>query len=293
MDFDEYQTAAKRTDTLPLKDDEKFYFLLLGLSDEVGQIDSLVKKFMRHDIAVHAKRNDIISRLGDALWYVAMIADHLDTRFSDVAEQNVKFLERRWKQDQDTLFSARREFHSDDNEKLPDHLEFVFERREEGGVVKMRLTLRGHGQVGDVVDDNEYKEDYYRFHDVIHIGLMACLRWSPVFRKLLAKKRKHDETTDRVEDGAKARDIEEALSRLIFQYFEQNDFLDGATSVDTNFLRGLRTLSGDREITWVTEKQWEEVMMQSAAVIRQMIKAKEGVLVADLKEGRIEFKPSA
>ena len=44
---------------------------------------------------------------------------------------------------------------------------------------------------------------------------MACLRWSPVFRKLLAKKRKHDATTDRVEDGAKARDIEEALNRLM------------------------------------------------------------------------------
>ena len=36
-----------------------------------------------------------------------------------------------------------------------------------------------------------------------------------MFRKLLAKKRKHDATTDRVEDGAKARDIEEALNRLM------------------------------------------------------------------------------
>jgi hypothetical protein len=155
----------------------------------------------------------------------------------------------------------------------------------------MRLSLDGKA-IGDVVDDNEYTENYYRFHDVIHISGMACLKWSPFFRKFLGLKRKHDMDTDRVEDGARARDIEEALSIVIFQYFEQNDFLKGATSVDTNFLRSLRAFSGLREISWVTEKQWEETMMEAAAAIRQIIAAKEGFVVADMRAGTVSFRPN-
>src|ERR1700680_2167990 len=189
----------------------------------------------------------------------------------------------------DSFFSSRQEFYSADNERLPDRLEFLFERVEGSDLVKMRLSTAIHGQVGDVVDDNEYREDHYRFHDAIHIALMACLRWSPVFRKLLVKKRKSNPEADRVENGAKARDIEEALSRMIFRYFEQNNFLEGATSVDTNFLRDLCTFSGEREVSWVTERQWEDTMMQAAAVMRQMIKARQGILIADIRAGKIEF----
>lgn len=293
MQFDEFQQAARRTDSIPLSGDEKLNFLLMGLTDEVGQISGLIKKFMRNDIAVEGKINDLASRLGDVLWYVAICADHLGTSMSKLAEDNLAFINRRWTHPQDSLFSTRREFLSADGEKLPDRLEFFFERQVVEGIVKMRLSLPGYGQVGDVVDDNEYKEDHYRFHDIIHIGMMACLRWSPVFRKLLSKKRKNDSTIDRVEDGAKARDIEEALSVLIFDYFEQNDFLESATSIDTNFLCGLRTIAGKREIAGITEKQWEDLMMQSARAIREMIKAKQGVLIADLSGGRVEFKPTA
>jgi NTP pyrophosphatase (non-canonical NTP hydrolase) len=94
MDFDEYQTTAKRTDSVPLEGDEKLHFLLLGLTDELGQIAGLVKKFMRHDIAALTKRNDVVSRLGDALWYMALIADHMGTSLSNVAEHNLRFF---WK----------------------------------------------------------------------------------------------------------------------------------------------------------------------------------------------------
>jgi hypothetical protein len=292
MDFDDYQRVGRQTDTIPLEGNEKLHFLLLGLTDELGQIAGLVKKFMRHDIAVQAKRNDVISRLGDALWYMARIADELGTGLSAIAEENLHFLERRWLPNPDSLFHSRREYLSDKAESLPDRLEFLLERREEDGIPKMRLSLDGKN-VGDTVDDNEYVENYYRFHDIIHISCMACLRWSPFFRKFLNLKRRHDTDTDRVEDGARARDIEEALSIVIFQYFENNDFLKGATSVDTSFLRSLRAFSGLREISWVTEREWEDMMMKAAAAIRQIISAKEGFVVADMKAGTVTFRPIA
>jgi NTP pyrophosphatase (non-canonical NTP hydrolase) len=298
MDLDQYQAAARKTDSVPQMrgGDEKLHFLLHGLVDEVGQVASLVKKCMRQDIEISERKQELVSRLGDALWYVSAIATHLDVSLSEIADNNLAFLQERWTKQPVHLFSPQREFLSQEGERFPPRLEFIFERCEEKGIVKMRLATADGLQVGDVVDDNEYKEDFYRFHDVIHIGLMACFRWSPVFRKLLGIKRKSDSTTDRVEDGAKARDIEEAMSRLIFLYFEQNDFLEGATSVDTSFLRLLRLFSGEREIGWVTGKEWQDLMLQTASAIRGMIAAskegKGGNLIADMDLGTIAFKPN-
>jgi uncharacterized membrane protein len=86
------------------------------------------------------------------------------------------------------------------------------------------------------------------------------------------------------------------MSRLIFLYFEHNRFLEGATSVDTLFLKQLRLFSGEREIGWVTGKEWQDMMLQTAAAIRGMIaasrKGKGGVLVADMNQGSVEFKPA-
>lgn len=295
MEMDDYQQAAKTTDRVPTNvvGDKKLRFLILGLVDEIGQISGIAKKDLRHGTSAADSTDKIMHRLGDALWYLTLIADHLGINLSEVANRNLEFLQRRWNQQPDSFFSSRREFYSSDNERLPDKLEFLFERVDDTEVVQMRLSTPLFGQIGDVVDDNEYREDNYRFHDVIHIALMACLRWSPVFRKLLARKRKSNTTVDRVEDGAKARDIEEALSRMIFMYFQQNSFLESAASVDTNFLRDLRIFSGEREVSWVTESQWEDAMMQAAAAMRQMIKAKNGVLLADIGLGRIEFRPTA
>ncbi len=297
MNFDEYQAGAKQTDTLPLDDQEKLHFLVHGLVDEVGKFASLLKKCMRQDIEIGTQKPEFISRLGDVLWYVAAIASHLDVTLTEVAETNLEFVKERWTVQPNVLFSPGREFLSQPAEQFPDHLEFTFERHEEGGIVKMKLLLPDGQQVGDIVDDNEYREDFYRFHDVIHIGFMAAFRWSPVFRKLLGLKRKSDPTTDRVEDGAKARDIEEAMSRLIFLYFEHNDFLEHATSVDTSFLKQLRLFSGEREIGWVTGRGWQDMMLQTAAAIRGMIAASKqgngGKLIADMNARTVEFRPTA
>lgn len=296
MTLDEYQAAAKGTDSVPLEGDEKLHFLLHGLVDEVGQFASLLKKCMRHDIEIDRQKPEFISRLGDALWYVAAIASKLGVPLSEVAQKNLTFLQDRWTSEPMPLFSPRQEPLSQPHERFPDRLEFTFERCEEGGITKMRLLLNGK-QIGDVVDDNEYREDFYRLHDVIHIAFMACLRWSPAFRNILKLKRKSDAQTDRVEDGAKARDIEEAMSRLIFLYYEQNNFLEGATSIDTSFIKQLRLFSGQREIEWVTEKQWQDLMLHAAVALRGMIAAskegRSGRLIADMSAGTVEFRPSA
>jgi hypothetical protein len=73
--------------------------------------------------------------------------------------------------------------------------------------------------------------------------------------------------------------------------------LEGATSVDTSFLKLLRLFSGEREIGWVTGKEWQDLMFQTAAAIRGMIGASKqgngGKLIADMNAGTVEFRPTA
>jgi hypothetical protein len=48
----------------------------------------------------------------------------------------------------------------------------------------------GGKPLGDDLTDNAYVDDGYRFHDVIHLALIAHLGWSPVVRGLMRRKRK-------------------------------------------------------------------------------------------------------
>ena len=52
-----------------------------------------------------------------------------------------------------------------------------------------RMFLDGR-QLGDDLRDNVENEDGYRYHDVFHLACVAKLRWSPVMRKLMNRKRK-------------------------------------------------------------------------------------------------------
>jgi NTP pyrophosphatase (non-canonical NTP hydrolase) len=91
MDLDQYQSDARKTDSVPhLKGGhEKLHFLLHGLVDEVGQFASLIKKCMRQDIDISEQKAELVSRLGDALWYVAAIASYLDVPLSECLSENI------------------------------------------------------------------------------------------------------------------------------------------------------------------------------------------------------------
>ncbi|MET7281854.1 nucleoside triphosphate pyrophosphohydrolase family protein [Kribbella sp. NPDC005582] len=85
-----YQQAALRTAAPKEKKNELFH-LLLGLVGETGEIAEKAKKivrdrdsdFTRWDVA------DLTAELGDVLWYLAVIADHFDVPFDDVAQRNI------------------------------------------------------------------------------------------------------------------------------------------------------------------------------------------------------------
>lgn len=92
MDFDEYQTLAKRTANFAGKTDEyALMYLCLGLAGETGEVIEKMKKVVRNDggVVSDEKREDIKRELGDVLWYASQLADRLGIPFNTVAEANI------------------------------------------------------------------------------------------------------------------------------------------------------------------------------------------------------------
>jgi len=90
MTFDEYQQAALRTAPPADKKNELFH-LVLGLVGESGEIAEKVKKWVRDqnsDMSL-LDRADLKKELGDVLWYIAVLADHLGIKLEDVMSTNV------------------------------------------------------------------------------------------------------------------------------------------------------------------------------------------------------------
>ena len=85
LTLDQYQQQAKATAVYPeVKADQ---YLIAGLAGEVGELASIFAQHWRGDGDLnhdHAR-----AELGDVLWFVAMLAEWLDTDLSEVAQGNL------------------------------------------------------------------------------------------------------------------------------------------------------------------------------------------------------------
>lgn len=84
--MNEYQKLAMKTAIFPT--DMGVYYATLGLAGEAGEIANKVKKFIRDGHSVD-KEKELISELGDVLWYVAAVADVIGVSLEDVAKDNM------------------------------------------------------------------------------------------------------------------------------------------------------------------------------------------------------------
>src|SRR6202008_3224538 len=102
-----------------------------------------------------------------------------------------------------------------ENERLPRQLRVVLKAEERTGGRWIAETIVGDNKVGDHLTDNAYVRDGYQFHDTFHFAFAAVLGWSPITRWLLNRKRKSRPDVDEVEDGARAKAAEEAISLFV------------------------------------------------------------------------------
>lgn len=315
MKFDEYQNSAKFTAKMDLQSPEGRVELVLGLSSEAGSVANIYKKMVRDGVSLTTQRASLYEELGDVLWYVAMVAESMKISLSDVAEKNLLRIEDRHHAIVKNLSSDYPHTFDDQypaQEQLPQRSLFHLQHVDgQNGMPHVRFTIEGaspnafpdgdfvkdstkfgftYGKpIGSVVNDNSSQADGYRFHDAVHLAFMAVLGWSPVMRGLLRLKRKSDPEIDRVQDGARARDLEEALSAVLkAMSFSRNDFRS-KEDIDDEVRDVIRRVVSGLEVTSVPIWLWVEAIHQGYSAMAQLQHNQGGWIIADRKLRQIKF----
>ncbi|MDO8589240.1 MAG: MazG nucleotide pyrophosphohydrolase domain-containing protein [Armatimonadota bacterium] len=306
MNLEEYQRRAGETDQNAKAHDStqvsqiaqnSDVIPLLGLVGEVGALLGEYKKLLR-DGATHRKFGDEVKEeLGDILWYVANVATKFKLSLDDIAEQNLSKVKDRWSPPE----GARHLYDEQqlENQRLPKRFEYSFEYRSIDGARKVVMVDRLNGDsietTGDPLTDNAYDDDGYRFHDAVHLAFAACLGWSPVLRKLLRNKKilvnRDPKELAEVEDGGRARVVEEGIAFAAYMYAADHADLAGVGAVDSRLLRHIKQMTSRLEVKDRTTKEWNDAILRGFAVWRQLRDRDGGRVRGDLIAGTIEFIP--
>lgn len=87
--MNQYQRKAVETAIFPKEN--ALAYLALGLAGEAGEVANKIKKVIRDD----APTDGIAAELGDVLWYIAVLADHLAEDLNTLAAANLYKLSQR------------------------------------------------------------------------------------------------------------------------------------------------------------------------------------------------------
>ena len=94
-DLDMYQQVAKTTAIYPRE--QAIIYPTLGLTGEAGEVANKVKKIIRDgsDKTSEDMVQALSSEIGDCLWYIAILADDVGVKLSDIANANLEKLANR------------------------------------------------------------------------------------------------------------------------------------------------------------------------------------------------------
>ena len=291
MDLKTYQAQALLTDQVPgTSDDQTAAALIvpmLGLAGETGQLLSEYKKHLRDGAAHRLFKDRVGEELGDLLWYIANVASKFGLDLDQIAEKNLDKVRARFAPI--SAQAPQRDSEFPDVERLPRQMTvWLVEEPGSSPRPKVRMTINGEG-IGSLLGDNAYDPDGYRFHDVFHLAYAAILGWSPNLRAFLKRKRKSRPLLDEVEDGGRARIIEEGVSALAFDYARVHSFLEGVSEVDYGLLRTIQSMTSHLEVGEATAADWERAILEGFAVWRQVLANNGGEISVDLDARAISY----
>lgn len=259
--------------------------MLMGLGAVAGQILAAFEAGVSFEDSppVRAMLAKFLRALIDA-------ADAAHISLDRAAAENMKKVLDRWPVDTSTrapLFDEE----MDPDEQLPRQIEMLFVERKVGNKKYVRQKFRGI-TIGDRLTDNMVEDDGYRFHDVFHLSYAAILGWSPVTRALLRCKRRSVPELDEVQDGARAIIIEEGVSTWVFNHAKRRGFFDGLDTLDYALLKSVRRLVAGFEVERCPLWQWERAILDGFRVFRQVREHRGGIVMADLHNRQISFRPA-
>lgn len=237
--------------------------------------------------------NDVLAEIA---WHLAALATTYDLNFGEVAKYNIKKVSFR-RNRTDAVIMHDESF--PDGERFPRKFEVAFV-----SVGKDRAQMYFEGRrLGDPLTDNSYGDDGYRFHDVMHLANIAHLGWSPVVRGLMGRKRKSQPKVDEVEDGARAKIVEEAVIKAIHsegqrlagptysltgdpvKLFANND------DISFRFLKFIHSLVGGLEVEKNRYWEWEDSIIQGYDVYHRLRQEGQGTVAVDLDARSLEYHP--
>jgi len=285
MDLDAFQRAALVTDNTDRhyegeESRKDLVVALLGIAGELGTLATAYKKFLRDGPSYALYEDNVREELGDLLWYVAVLSDKFGLTLSAIADANLQKTSGRWG-------TRLAEMHPpyDANyaleEQLPRRFEITFSEQLVEGKNKAVIELDGK-PIGNSLTDNNQYEDGYRYHDAFHLGFATVLGWSPVIRKLMARKRKSNQQVDENEDGGRAIVIEEGIAAYIFDYGEDHDELRDVRAVDFDVLKTVKSMTHRLEVSSKNWGDWERAIMAGWRIFRELKANGGGIVKCDL-----------
>jgi len=290
MEFSNYQQEAKKTIQEYIKGKEANKLVpFLGLIGEAGSVITELKKNLRDGNAYTNYKNKLREELGDVLWYISTIASQNDIDLEEIASYNLAKIKDRFDLEHSDKFIIYDENYPPE-EQFPREFEVQFMVIDDNGKEKVRIIDNSSGkQIGNDITDNSHQDDGYRFHDIFHFGYVAYLGWSPVVRKLMEIKRRSNDATDEVEDGARAAIIEELISLYIYSYGSDHQLFKYSSSVDTEVLKTVQKLVSGTEVISCTQKQWERTIINSYKVYDELRVNNGGRVLVSIKNRKLIY----
>lgn len=288
LTLDRYQLLARDTD---IEGPRNPLVPLLGLGGEIGALISEYKKKVREDGTSYVGFDDVVkTEIGDILWYLAALARRYDYSMSEIAHANLAKTRRRW-----IAADGPPEVPFDEGlppeQQLPRQFEAIFTTvTTDAGLVKCHLRIESE-EFGDPIDDNARHEDNYRFHDIFHIAHAAVLGWSPVLRSLIRRKRGFKPDVDRVEDGARAIAVEEAVTAMVFELAKPWKYFEGSSNVDASILTVVQAVASRLEGGSLPGAEWERAILSGYSVWRDLRDHDGGRAIVNLDKASLRYAP--
>jgi NTP pyrophosphatase (non-canonical NTP hydrolase) len=295
MEFEDYQRVAfltARTEARTLA--EVCLAVLWQLSAQLFRRKLPAIELELNTALVDRPINDI---LGEIAWHLSALASIYTVDLSEIAQKNIKKVSFRLDRKHPTPLHDNACLPS---QQFPRHFEVAFVTISKG---RSRMYLGGR-RLGDDLTDNAYDDDGYRFHDVMHVANAAKLGWSPVLRDLMRRKRKADPVVDEVEDGARARIVEEAIVKAIHsegkrlveqQGAQQPDMplrlFSNRAEITFRFLKFIHNFVAGLEVQKNRYWEWEDAIMEGHQIFHRLRCEEQGTVVVDLEARSISFKP--
>jgi NTP pyrophosphatase (non-canonical NTP hydrolase) len=261
--------------------------------------DFLPNKEMALNHEVRPK--DPVDALGEIMWHLSALASLYSLSLSDIlilTSEKASF--------RNPLNLSGPEHNGEGpSERFPDHFEVHFISREDRKSDMFWVdTVGAIKKLGATLTDNDHDGDGYRFHDVMHVAFAVHLRWSPNLRAFMGLKRRSVPATDEVEDGGRAKILEEAVIleiHLQAQDFEgrfrtagkliQGSPYNELDAIGFEFLRRLHELCRGHEVHQNPKQDWERAIREGYDCYYRLRAANGGIVVADMIERTLSFYP--